>query len=584
MKLDEILENMPAATALEALEELAVKDVVLWCALNRRVKGEPLIFDNERKLSAVSLGEIEKTLIKSDYEDELYNRLLHHRPFLKQPLRDKHKHKAYEKGRQIGASEIAVCEMLHFLAANPNTKVIATFPRDKQLTDFSITRIASVFNEGPRMAALAGVPNQVFTKRIGDSYLILRSAWESNLGEGVDADAVFLDEKDRMRDKVELAFRESLKSSKFGLFREYSTPTLPSRGIDVPFRDSDQQVWLVKCERCNDWQEIEWKENIIQVKDFTIGTKELPPESYEYLCRKTKCRGKLDRVSSGRWVARHPERNHIRGYHISQFIAPWISATRVMQDKIDMRWVQPWLNYVAGLPASSDDVLVSDEDFSNACAGHEFVYARTKDWSQISVGIDWGYFNWVVVIGRNNINQKRYLLNIGVFEDSPEELRSAKDVEKFYAPYEPDIVIADAGYGKDRNSYLMRRLCPNGTEGRFYAQWYNPSQKSSRTFQPEWSDPQRGRVLVDRTMQLKNVCHAIKEREFGLPSLALDKVQLLHRHFRALAPLKEIDDETKEMMETISSSGDDHLAHACGSALLGQEKLGKVSKFDFSFE
>lgn len=584
MKIADLIETPPDASAMGGLEAIAAKDPVVWCALNRRVKGEPLVYDNSRKLEPAALDTIKKTLIKSDYERELLSRLLHHRPFLKQPIRDQHHHKAYEKGRQVGVSELAVSEVFHFLATNPGTKLILTFPRDKQLQDFSITRIASAFGESPRMAMLAGIPNQVFTKKIGESYLILRSAWESNLGEGVDADAVFLDEKDRMRDKVELAFRESLKSSRFGLFREYSTPTLPGRGIDVPFRDSDQQHWQVQCSKCSEWQEIDWRENIVQVKDFPTGTKELPPESYEYLCKKTKCRGKLDRIYTGKWVPRYPERNHIRGYHVSQLIAPWISATRVMQDKIDFRWIQPWLNYVCGLPASMDDSLVGAQDFENACAGHEFVHARSDGWTNISAGIDWGYFSWCVVFGRNKYNNRVYLLDIGIFEDTAEELGAAKAVERFLAPFVPDIVIADAGYGKDRNAYLMRKLCPTGNEGRFYAQWYNPSAKSSRTFQPEWSDPARGRVLVDRTMQLKNICHAIKEREFGLPSLALDKMQLLHKHFRALALLKEIDDETKEMVEEVSTSGDDHLVHASASALLGMEKLSKHTPFNFSFE
>jgi hypothetical protein len=584
MKLKDVIESPPEASALGGLEAVAERDPVLWCALNRRVKGEALIYDNARRLSPESLGFIQKTLIRSDYERELYSRLLHHRPFLKQPLRDDHKHKASQKGRQIGWSELAVSEVFHFLSTHPGTKLILTFPRDKQLADFSITRIGTAFNESPRMAALAGIPNQVFTKKIGESFLIMRSAWESNLGEGVDADAVFLDEKDRMRDKVELAFRESLKSSKYGLFREYSTPTLPGRGINVAFNDSDQQVWMVKCEKCGEYQEVDWQKNIVRVKDFPEGTKELPPESYEYLCHKVKCRGKLDRVFSGQWVARFPSRKHIRGYHVPQFIAPWISATRVMQDKIDFKWLQPWLNYVAALPGSMDDALVSDVDFQNACAGHEFVLGRTDEWSQITAGIDWGYFNWVFVLGRSSINGLVYLLNIGIFEDSSEELRSAKDVERFLGPYSPDLVIADAGYGKDRNSYLLRRLCPVGNEDRFYAQWYNPSAHKSRTFQPEWSDPARARVLVDRTMQIKNICHAIKEREFGLASLALDKMQILHKHFRALALMKEIDDDTKEMIEAIASSGDDHLVHAAGSAWLAMEKLSKKSPFSFSFE
>ena len=913
MKVSDLIESPPPATVMDGLEAIASTDPVVWCALNRRIKGEALVYDNARKLSEDSLGEIRRTLIKSDYESELYARLLHHRPFLKQPLRDNHRHKVYEKARQMGVTELSASETFHFLATHPGTKWITcvpddaeiltrrgwklwheveeeeevltldtashtsrwercleiqthkfkgrlwdagnhfhctanhrwpvnvrqsgwverdvkvtdelkqhhnlirmaphetsgrsilsprmaailgwvvtdghhrqgqyqnmevyqssrkhlteieallknkrkedhrwtshptialgekggrivgynehgealygdgyhvhvslddrdailatgykdksdlswivtrlsqpaaeamfdamlkadgnwsgrnltsrffakrdprvrdafqilctmlgkaanlterglyvieptsrsaairavypgaegrkydgvvwcprtpsgtwfmryrgrvvftsnTFPRDKQLIDFSTTRVSAAFAESPRMAALMGVPNQVFTKRIGDSYWIFRSAWESNLGEGVDADGVTLDEKDRMRDKVEFAFKESLKSSRFGWFREVSTPTLPNHGIDVPFRASDQQVWMVKCEKCGDWQEITWKENIVQVKDFPLGCKELPAESYEFLCRKQKCRGKLDRVYSGRWVARFPDREHIRGYHIPQLIAPWLSATRIMQDKIDLRFLDIWLCYVVGVPAGGELEMVTDEACAATCSGHQLFTSRTKDYEAVSVGVDWGQLNWVVVVGRNAINQRPYVLGIGIFEDTSKELESAEMVWNYIRSFVPDITIADAGYGKDRNSYLLRKLCPNGDEGKFYAQWYNPSQKSSRTFLAEWSDPARARVLVDRTLQLKNVCHAVKEREFGLPSLDIPQVQLLVRHLKSLAPFREIDEETKQIVETIKSSGDDHLAHALASALLGLEKVSKTGKFSFSFE
>ena len=176
-----------------------------------------------------------------------------------------------------------------------------TFPRDKQLQDFSNTRIAQTLDETPRMAALLGVPNQTYTKRIHDSFLILRSAWESNLGEGVDADGVTLDEKDRMKDGIDIAFRESLSSSKFGLFREVSTPTLPGRGVDASWRKSDQHIWHVKCSKCGMEQPVEYPENFIQVKDYPLGATELPRDSWVYACRKLSCRGPLDRLH-GRWI------------------------------------------------------------------------------------------------------------------------------------------------------------------------------------------------------------------------------------------------------------------------------------------
>lgn len=586
MKVRELSERLPDGGVMDGLEAVAERDPVVWSMINRRVKGQPVVYDNSRRLTRESLGELAKrVVIKSDYEDELHNRLLFHRPYQRDPLRDRHKHKVYQKGRQTGFTEVEANEVFHFLATHPGTKAVTTFPRDKQLIDFSNTRVAPAFSDSPRMARLAGVPSQVFTRRVGESYWLFRSAWDSNLGEGIDADMVVLDEKDRMRDKIEVAFKESLKSSRYGLFREISTPTLPNQGINAPFSASDQRVWMVRCSRCNEAQEITHTDNIVQVKDFPLGAKELPPESYDYLCRRQACRGKLDRVFTGEWVARHPDRQLIRGYHIPQLIAPWISATQVMQDKITMRFKELWLCYVCGIPASGELEMVSDEDFRRACAGHGLMAARpATGWSHVSVGIDWGQLNWVVVMGKSSVNQRTYIIGIAVIEDTDRELESAEKVYRYIMPFAPDVVIADAGYGKDRNALLLRRLCPTGTEGRFWAQWYNASAKHGKTFVPEWSDEARARVTVDRTLTLKNVCRALKEPEFGIPSLEIREVQLLVQHLKSLAPFREIDDETKEIVETVKSSGDDHLAHALASAILGMEKLEKSGNFSFSFE
>ncbi len=585
MKISNLIELPPDTDAMSGLQAIAEKDPVVWCMINRRVKGDPIIFDNSRALTEESLAPIRKTLIDSDYERELKARLLRHRPFHRQPLRDQHPHKVYEKSRQVGVTEVSQNEVTHFLATHPGTKWITTFPREKQLIDFSNTRVAAAFSDTPRMSALLGTPNQVFTRRVGDSYWLFRSAWESNLGEGEPADGVTLDEKDRMRDKVEFAFKEALKSSKWGFFREISTPTLPNQGIDLPFQKSDQQTWIVRCLKCGERQPIDHRENIVQVKSFPLGTKELPPESYEFLCRKLSCRGKLDRVYSGEWVAKYPDRKHIRGYHMSQMIAAWISATQIMQDKIDMRFPELWLTYVIGIPAGGQMMMVSDADAQRACAGHQLLESRVnRRWSMVSVGIDWGNYNWVVVLGRSAVNQRVYLIGIAVVEDTAVELESAKMVYNYLAPFNPEVTIADAGYGKDRNSYLLRMLCPNGDEGRFWAQYYNSSAKHGKTFVPEWSDPERARVTVDRTLTLKNVCRAVKERDFGLASLEIPEVQLLVRHLKSLTPFREVDDETKEVVETVKTSGEDHLAHALGSAILGMEKLSKSSRFGYSFE
>jgi aromatic ring-cleaving dioxygenase len=424
------------------------------------------------------------------------------------------------------------------------------------------------------MRSLIGTPNQVYTKKIGESFLILRSAWESNLGEGIDAAGVTLDEKDRMKPGVEVAFKESLSSSAYGWIREVSTPTLPGRGVDASWQNSDQQHWMVKCEKCGMEQTISYPDNIVEKMDIPLGCKELPEGAYEYACKKKRCRGPLDRIG-GRWVAARPSVKNIRGYHIPQTIAAWISATKVMQKKIDYKFIQLWMNYVLGETSMGDNIMLTDEDFEMANAGHQLQWRRTSEWPIIAAGIDWGHRNWVNVIGLNS-NGRCYQLNTAMFEDSETaELSGVRKIDAFLEPFEPDIIVGDYGYGKDRNAYLLRKY----GEGRFFACQYNRAEKGGRTFTPVWSND---RVLVDRTMSLKVMCRAIKERELGFCDRSLPVVQLIEDHFKALVPMKE-EDEDGEIVEIIQPSGDDHLAHACLYAWLGLDRLTSSSRFNFTF-
>ena len=552
--LDQILTAFPDIPQQELLYEASKADPWLWTAMRRRLRGYALTYNSTKYLAQeIADGGVNRVAT-----------LLRHRPFLIQPLRDQHPHKVYKKGRQVGVSELSLTEVLCFLDANPNTKWIYTFPRDSQLKDFSVTRINAALTETPAMKRLVGVPNQVYTKKIGESYVILRSAWESNLGEGIDADGVTLDEKDRMKEGVDIAFRESLQSSRFGHLREVSTPTLPGRGVDEPYQKSCQYEWFMPCTKCGDKQTIKYPDNIVQLVDIPIGTKQLPPDSYDYLCRKPGCRGKIDR-NVGEWVARHPSRTHIAGYHMPQTIAPWQSATKIMQKKIDYRFAQLWMNYCLAECSVGERVLLSDADFESSIAGHDWFTCRTPEWSRICVGIDWGQFNWALVIGVNAYNNKPYLIGFTVFEDDDRDpLGSARKMDAFLRPFEPDVIVADAGYGKDRNAYLLKNW-----EQQLYACYYNPSEKHSRTFKPQFVE-NSNRVLADRTIALKTACQVIKDNEIGLPVYG-KQLKLLMEHMQNLAPLQI--EEDGQLYEIIDKTGDDHLAHCLAYAIMGYEHI-----------
>ncbi len=568
MSIERVKKVVPANDKLDSvMMDLAKIDPLLWVMHFRMLNKQPFVFDVSTKIEATNMAALKPR--------EQMRLLTRHRPFLMQPLRDQSANKVYEKGRQVGVSELALTEEFWFLWANPGTKWVHTFPRDKQLTDFGTTRIKPALEETPLMQSLIGVPDQVYTKRIGQSYLLLRSAWESNLGEGIDADGVTFDEKDRMKEGIEVAFKESLSSSKYGLMREVSTPTLPGRGVDQAYQKSCQFEWFVKCTKCGEAQIIEYPDNIVQMMDIPVGATELEEGTYEYRCKKEKCRGPLDRLH-GEWIAKYPSRQHITGYHMPQLIAPWISATKVMQKLIDYKFKQLWSNYVLGRPSVGEVNLLTHEDFEWSIAGHEMVASRTGDWSAISVGIDWGHLNWMVVLGKNASNGRTYLLAAMVFEDDYKNpLTSVHQIDSFIAPFSPDIIVADAGFGKDRNSYLLKKY-----PERVYACWYNPSEQRSRTFQPQWSTPEQARLLADRTMTLKETCRAIKEREIGFPRWDRT-MELYEKHFLNLAPLRI--EEEGEIYEIIDKTGADHFAHATAYALLGLQKEDGNFVGDISF-
>lgn len=457
-------------------------------------------------------------------------------------------------------------------------KVVFTgncFPRDKQLETFATTRINPMFAETKRINALLTGVNQVYTKRVGTSHIILRSAWESNLGEGVNADVLVLDEKDRMKPGVEIAFIESMSSSPFAWLREVSTPTLPNRGVDASWIKSDQHHWFVKCTRCGLKQNIT-HESIKQMINLPLAVTELPEGSFEYVCKKSNCGGVLDRMH-GEWVSARPQIRLIRGYHMPQTIAVWFSAVNIMQKKIFYKFQQLWMNYVLGETALGESTMLTERDFDMAEAGHDLVEQRTPRWTLVTVGIDWGHRNWVIVMGHNS-NGRSYIINARMFEDDKkEELLSVRQVDEWIEQFQPDLIIADDGYGKDRNAYLLRRY---GAD-RFFACRYNPAEKGSATFTPRWS-PASNQVLADRTMALKNLCRLIKDREIGFPSFALEIVQLIASHLKALMPMFEENDDG-EIVQTVNSTGDDHFAHALFYCELAMDRLLRSNHFNFDF-
>lgn len=553
----------PAETAVEALSNIGdisySPDMLvdaftrqfasIWALRYKPIKNHPLTFTSTR----------------SPYRN---------RPWQRQILDDTHPNKVVEKSRQLGLSELSITECIHFLVMHPHTNVMYTFPTYTQMNDFSTTRVSPVFRDSPQLGSLlSSEVNNITTKKIGDSYLFMRSSSSGSIGEGVDADAAYFDEYDRMREGVELAFEEGLSSSAYGLIRRFSTPTIPGRGINAVYQASDQMRYIHTCPHCGYKQFLTLDDNIIQVdpKGVDPVTHEVKDGTFIVGCK--RCHKELDRWAEGEWVPMYPSIKQIRGYHISQLDATWISADNIMRRRYTYSSKQLFYNYVVGEPYASEGLLVTEEDIRASIRMPSKVMARNGNYVAIVAGIDWGDWSYMVILGVKS-NGALDLLNMyKVQNDSHTPLRDVTAFCAILRAYQPNIVVADSGYGSDKNAYAYTQ---------YPAQWYScywttsKSADSKVRFKDIYNE-QTHEITCDKTVKVQRTIYTLKNHLLGMFPWC-EELQELSIH---ASNTRIMDDEDNGLVYSKATRiGPDHYISALSYALAG---VDKITNFHVSF-
>jgi hypothetical protein len=528
------------AEDLAASAELILPSI--WAYRKRKLKGEPLVFRpkvvTERNLNRV-------------------------RPFLEQPLNDDTKVKGYRKARQIGLSENSVTESLWFADTHDHTKVFYTFPTNRQMQDFSNTRIAEAISESVHLQTVMGDIKNVNLKKVGSSFLFLRGSQTERLGEGVDADVAFFDEIDRMSPRVKAAFEESLSGSIYGWVREISTPTVPNHGIDEGWNKSRQWFWYITCPRCRTKQTLEW----LPTDDFGGRVSVAMRDGiYVYVCR--HCEKELPEQArwDGEWVAKYPRRE-TSYYQFSQLMAPWMSAQKLYEKQEDYPFKQLFYNYCLGLPYLGDNILVTEEAIMG-CRTH---ISRDKWQGPRALGVDWGDKSWMVCIQALG-NGKIGLAGLEKIETADID-EIVPQVSQFFESMGAKIMVNDAGYGKDRNSRLLKMH-----EEKVFSCFYPNNEKGSKIFEAQWQDESH-KVSVDRTASIKISLGMFKAKQVVIaPEVDLGLLKLFTKHLTNLVSVKDYDEKTGEISEWIASTGQDHFGHAWNYGCIALSKLVKMPK------
>lgn len=503
-----------------------------------------------------------------------------HNPFANRPwqeeiLNDRHKNKVVQKGRQIGMSELSATEVLWFADQHPNVNIMYTFPTQGQMADFSRTRVSPVINASPHLLSRVSRDlNNVSTKMIGSSNIFMRTSGDGSQGEGADVDMYCADEYDRMKVGAEFAFQESLSSSGFGLMRRWSTPTIPGMGINEQYEKSDQRRYLYKCSHCGKWQEVTF-ESIVQVKDgFNRVTEEIEDGTFEYQCK--KCHRELDRWTPGKWVARYPSRKDIRGYFVSQMNACYISADEIKRKELRYPFKQIFYNYVLGEPYANVGLQVTEDDIKRHIVIKDEDLSRNQEYVSYVVGIDWGEPTWCLVLGIR-ANRTIQIVSLRKFNRSEvEPLHDVRMVISHLKPYKPDIIIADAGYGADKNTELYREF-PYATYSCTWNTFTNPL--SNRNFLDKWNEKARN-VNVDKTTKMLRTLQAVKQGYIGFYSWQYEMTQIITNHLKNVQVLDKEKDGL--IYQVATRKGPDHLACCLAYALIGVDKVtqygSKVSR------
>lgn len=503
-----------------------------------------------------------------------------HNPFANRPwqeeiLNDRHPNKVVQKGRQIGMSELSATEVLYFADQYPNVNIMYTFPTLGQMADFSRTRISPVINASPHLSSrISRDLNNVSTKMIGSSNVFMRTSGDGSQGEGADVDMYCADEYDRMKAGVEFAFKESLSSSKYGFMRRWSTPTIPGMGINALYEKSDQRRYLYKCDHCGTWQEVTIN-SIVQVKDgFNRVTEEIEDGTYQFQC--THCHKELNRWNKGKWVARYPSRKETRGYFVSQLDACYISADEIKRKELQYPFKQLFYNYVLGEPYANVGLQVTEEDVKRHITIPREQLNREHDFAAYVVGVDWGEPSWCVVLGIRN-NRTIQIVSLKKFiRSETEPLQDVRQLISHIKPYKPDIIIADAGYGADKNTELYREF-PYAMYSCSWNTFTNPL--SNKNFLDRWNESNRN-VNVDKTTKMLRTLQAVKQGYIGFFGWNEEMTQVITNH---LINVQILDKEKDGLVYQVATrKGPDHLACCLAYALIGVDRVtqygSKVSR------
>lgn len=480
------------------------------------------------------------------------------RYYLEQIYIDQHPHIVYLKAAQMGLSERSVSEAV-WVCDQLGVNTLYTFPTQTHLQDFVQARIDPVLSLSEYLQSRTDNRQgnersimKIGLKKIGKGFLYLRGSQNEKQIITIDADVIYMDERDRFSQENVPYIEKRLLASKLKWIREISTPTYPGQGIHASYLKSDQRIWQIQCKKCEHWMELDFFKHV----DFDTR-----------IARCDRCKNEVNRLSKGRWFITNPG-SKIHGYKINGLYNPSMSIGDIV-DKYDeastsgYSSLQQFFNQVLGLPyeVNGQKLTVSELD---ECKRDYMIPESPK--TQVFAGADVGISVIHTVVVQKLPDDKFKIVWAGTVKKF---LGPQSSLELIMEKYNVKLMVVD----KKPETQKLRELM-DVYPRRVYAATYpnmNFTAKDYYIF-----DDINCEVRVDRTISLDYIIGDIQGKRIELPK-NIESIPGFYEQLTNSVRITEKNARTGIENSRWIEKGDDHYLHALNYARIAQIR-GTIGK------
>lgn len=245
-----------------------------------------------------------------------------------QILNDTHPRQVIQKRSQVGLTTVMMWKVVLFLeqyafmpfyyTSDAGGAELSLFPtaiytleNDDKVREFSADRLRGLIKDNPYLEGLLeeGEVDQISLKKFGRSALYLGGRKTVSAVTTIPAQMVLADEWDRTTEiDVGEQLEARLKASPMfraktqrGQFIMFSTPEMENWGVTKTYDElSDQMVFMIKCSKCKEWQEMLYPDSIRNY--YEKGKIQAGELAFQCL----KCHEPLDFAEIGQWRREEP--------------------------------------------------------------------------------------------------------------------------------------------------------------------------------------------------------------------------------------------------------------------------------------